>query len=142
VGLEWGPLSLASTTEELLERKSSGSGLKNRYYGLGDLPRSLCGIPYPQKLALSLLTRGGRPVSIVHSRTKAIELFKVSLSLTYLLTTGKLKQSTSFVIKLTMDTNMLPSTSMLCINECMHEYHIFFLVFCASVLVKYFVRVF
>jgi hypothetical protein len=26
VGLEWGPLSLVSTTEELLERKSRGSG--------------------------------------------------------------------------------------------------------------------
>jgi hypothetical protein len=30
VGLEQGPLSLMSTTEELLERKSSGSGLENR----------------------------------------------------------------------------------------------------------------
>jgi hypothetical protein len=28
VGLERGPLSLVSTTEELLERKSSGSGLE------------------------------------------------------------------------------------------------------------------
>jgi hypothetical protein len=28
-GLERGPLSLASTIEELLERKSSGSGLEN-----------------------------------------------------------------------------------------------------------------
>jgi hypothetical protein len=33
VGLERGPLSLVSTTEELLERKSSGSGLENREYG-------------------------------------------------------------------------------------------------------------
>jgi hypothetical protein len=33
VGLERGPLSLVSTTEELLERKSSGSGLENRNYG-------------------------------------------------------------------------------------------------------------
>jgi hypothetical protein len=32
VGLERGPLSLVSTTEELLERKSSGSGLENRHY--------------------------------------------------------------------------------------------------------------
>jgi hypothetical protein len=29
VGLERGPLSLVSTTEELLRRKSSGSGLEN-----------------------------------------------------------------------------------------------------------------
>jgi hypothetical protein len=33
VGLERGPLSVVSTTEELLERKSSGSGLENREYG-------------------------------------------------------------------------------------------------------------
>jgi hypothetical protein len=33
VGLERGPLILVSTTEELLERRSSGSGLENRDYG-------------------------------------------------------------------------------------------------------------
>jgi hypothetical protein len=33
VGLEWGPLSLVSTTEELLGRNSSSSGLENRDYG-------------------------------------------------------------------------------------------------------------
>jgi hypothetical protein len=33
VGLERGPLSLVSTTEELLGRKSSGSGLDIRDYG-------------------------------------------------------------------------------------------------------------
>jgi hypothetical protein len=33
VGLEWGPLSLVSTTEELLIKKSSGSCLENREYG-------------------------------------------------------------------------------------------------------------
>jgi hypothetical protein len=36
VGLERGPLSLVSTTEELLERKNSGSGLEGREYGTGD----------------------------------------------------------------------------------------------------------
>jgi hypothetical protein len=36
VGLEWGPLSLMSTIEELLERKSSSSGLENREYGHRD----------------------------------------------------------------------------------------------------------
>jgi hypothetical protein len=36
VGLERGPLSLVTTTEELLEWKSSGSGLENREYGRGD----------------------------------------------------------------------------------------------------------
>jgi hypothetical protein len=36
VGLERGPLSLMSTTEELLERKSSGSGLEIREYSRRD----------------------------------------------------------------------------------------------------------
>jgi hypothetical protein len=36
VGPERGPLSLVSTTEELLERKSSGSGLEIREYGRRD----------------------------------------------------------------------------------------------------------
>jgi hypothetical protein len=37
VGLERGPLSLVGTTEELLERKSSGSGLETWEYSCGDL---------------------------------------------------------------------------------------------------------
>jgi hypothetical protein len=39
VYLERGPLSLVSTIEELLERKSSGSGLESRDYGRRDPPR-------------------------------------------------------------------------------------------------------
>jgi hypothetical protein len=39
VGLERGPLSLVSTIEELLERKSRGSGLENREYGHRDPQR-------------------------------------------------------------------------------------------------------
>jgi hypothetical protein len=38
VGLERGPLSLVSTIKEVLERRSSGSGLENRDYGHRDLP--------------------------------------------------------------------------------------------------------
>jgi hypothetical protein len=34
--LERGPLSLVSTTEEVLERKSSGSDQENRDYGRRD----------------------------------------------------------------------------------------------------------
>jgi hypothetical protein len=37
VGLERGPFSLVSTTEELLGRKSSDSGLENREYGRRDV---------------------------------------------------------------------------------------------------------
>jgi hypothetical protein len=36
VGLERGPLSLVSKTEELLGRKSSSSSLENREYGRAD----------------------------------------------------------------------------------------------------------
>jgi hypothetical protein len=39
VGLERGPLSLVSTTKELLGRNSSGSGLESREYGHRDPPR-------------------------------------------------------------------------------------------------------
>jgi hypothetical protein len=39
VGLERGPLSLVSTTEELLERKSSSFGLESREYGRRDKSR-------------------------------------------------------------------------------------------------------
>jgi hypothetical protein len=38
VGLERSPLSLVSTTEELLGRNNSGSGLENRDMDVGDLP--------------------------------------------------------------------------------------------------------
>jgi hypothetical protein len=39
VGLVRGPLSLVSSTEELLERKKSGSGLEDREYGRRDPSR-------------------------------------------------------------------------------------------------------
>jgi hypothetical protein len=39
VGLERGPLSLVSTIEELLGRKSSGSGIENPKYDREDLSR-------------------------------------------------------------------------------------------------------
>jgi hypothetical protein len=45
---EWGPLNLMSTIEELLERKSSGSGLENRKYGIRDLSIWQRGTLYPQ----------------------------------------------------------------------------------------------
>jgi hypothetical protein len=39
MGLERSPLSLVSTTEELLDKKSSGSCLENREYGRSDPSR-------------------------------------------------------------------------------------------------------
>jgi hypothetical protein len=53
VGLERGPLSLVSTTEELLVRNSSGSGLENRKYRRGDPLRWARDTLYQQKLALT-----------------------------------------------------------------------------------------
>jgi hypothetical protein len=51
VGLEQGPLNLVSTTEELLGRKSSGSGLESREYGCRDPSRWLCGKLLSAKVA-------------------------------------------------------------------------------------------
>jgi hypothetical protein len=39
VGLEWGPLSLVGTIEELLESKSSDPGLENREFRRRDPSR-------------------------------------------------------------------------------------------------------
>jgi hypothetical protein len=72
--LEQGPLSLVSTFEELLERKSGSYCQETRDYGLGDLPRWLRDTLYPQKLALTSPTSGGHSVGIVCSQTKATEL--------------------------------------------------------------------
>jgi hypothetical protein len=44
-----------STIEELLGRKSSGSGLENPEYSHGDPSCLPCGTLYPQKLALGRL---------------------------------------------------------------------------------------
>jgi hypothetical protein len=62
VGLERGPLSLVSTIEELLGRKSSGSGLEIREYGRRDPSRCPRDTLYPLSLALSSPTSGGRSV--------------------------------------------------------------------------------
>jgi hypothetical protein len=73
VGLECGPLSLVSTTEELLGRNSSGSGLESLEYGRRDQLHWPCDILYPQKFVLTSLTSGGRSVGIVCSRTRATD---------------------------------------------------------------------
>jgi hypothetical protein len=80
VGLERGPLSLVSITEELLKWKSSGSeinvpGVPLRW------PRDTL---YRQKLALTSQTSGGCSIGIVRMRAKATE-FSFSFSI-YLFT--------------------------------------------------------
>jgi hypothetical protein len=73
VDLEWGPLSLVSTIEELLGSKSSGSGLESREYVRRDPSRRPRDTHYPQKLALSSLTSGCRPVGIVRAQNQDME---------------------------------------------------------------------
>jgi hypothetical protein len=79
VGLERGPLSLVSTIEELLGRKSGDSSLENREYGRRDPLSWPRGTLYPQKLAITSPTSGGRSVGIVRLRTHATEVFSVCL---------------------------------------------------------------
>jgi hypothetical protein len=62
-----------STTEELLERISNGSGLENREHGRRDLLRWPRGALYPKKLALTSLTSSGHSVDIVRWRPQATE---------------------------------------------------------------------
>jgi hypothetical protein len=76
VGLELGPLSLASTIEELLGRKSSGSGLVSREYGYRNPSPWPRGTLCPQKLALTSPTSGS--VGIVLSQTQATEFSLIS----------------------------------------------------------------
>jgi hypothetical protein len=62
-----------TTIEELLERKSSGSGLENQDYGRKETAALTTPHFFPQKLALTSLTSGGRTVGIVRSRILATE---------------------------------------------------------------------
>jgi hypothetical protein len=63
VSLEPGALSLVSTIEELRERKSSGSGLEIRKYGLWIRQADHVAPSNPQNLALTSPTSGvARPV--------------------------------------------------------------------------------
>jgi hypothetical protein len=89
VGLEQDPLSLVSTIEELLERKSFGSGLESREYGSRDPSRLPRGTLYSQKLALTSPTRGGRSVDIVRSRIQATVFSLVLIAITTLITAYK-----------------------------------------------------
>jgi hypothetical protein len=81
--LELGPFSLVSTIEELLERKSRGSGVESREYGRRDTSRWPRGNVYPQKLAVTSPTSCGRSVAIVCSRTQTTKFFNTLDNLNY-----------------------------------------------------------
>jgi hypothetical protein len=71
VGLKLGPLSLVSTIQELLGRKSNSFGLESWEYGRRDLSCWPNGTLYLQKLLLTSPTSGGCSVGIVRSQTQA-----------------------------------------------------------------------
>jgi hypothetical protein len=69
------PVSLVSTTEELLGRNSSGSGLESREYGRRDPSRCHVAPSIRKMLVLTSLTSSGRSVGIVRLRTEVMEFF-------------------------------------------------------------------
>jgi hypothetical protein len=75
VGLERGPLSLVSTTEELLGRNCSGSSLENQDYCRWDPPRWPHDTPLSAKVGTNFSYNSCRSVGIVRSRTQATEFF-------------------------------------------------------------------
>jgi hypothetical protein len=86
VGLERGSLSFVSTTEELFERKSSGSDLQIQDYGRrGTAALTTWHHPYPKKFSLTAPS-GGHSVCIVRLRTQATEfgffLFCMEMTIT------------------------------------------------------------
>jgi hypothetical protein len=74
VGLERGPLILLSATEELLGRKSSGSGLEKREYGRRGSAALTMRHPLYAKVGITTPTSGGRSVGVVRVRTQATKI--------------------------------------------------------------------
>jgi hypothetical protein len=75
VDLERGPLSLLSTTEELLDRKVAAPVYKTENMAVGIRLADQVAPLYPQKLAITSPTSGGRSVGVVRSRTQTMEFF-------------------------------------------------------------------
>jgi hypothetical protein len=59
--------------QQVLTTMGTVSSLENLDYGRRDLSRWPRGTLYPQKLAITSLTSGGRSVGIVRSRTQTTE---------------------------------------------------------------------
>jgi hypothetical protein len=75
VGLERGPLSLLSTTEELLDRQVAGPVYKTENTSVGIRHAYHVAPSISKKLAITSATSGGRSVGIVRSRTQTMEFF-------------------------------------------------------------------
>jgi hypothetical protein len=73
VGLEWGPLSLVSTIEELLDRKVVAPASKTENTAVGILHADHVAPSILKKLAITSPTSGGRSVDVVRSRTQTME---------------------------------------------------------------------
>jgi hypothetical protein len=77
VGPERGPLSLASITEELLERNVAAAVHKTENTAVGSVALSMLHPSICKKFPLTFSTSGGRSVAIVRSQTQATELYTI-----------------------------------------------------------------
>jgi hypothetical protein len=75
VGLERGPLSLVSTTEELLDRNIAAPVYKTVNTAVGIRHADHVAPYIRRKLVITSPTSGGRSVGIVRSRTQTMEFF-------------------------------------------------------------------
>jgi hypothetical protein len=85
MGLEWGPFSLVSKTEELLGRKGIGYGLETENMAVGIRHTDHVAPSIRKNMTLTSPTTGGRSVGIVRSRTQSTELSLVYSTLFELL---------------------------------------------------------
>jgi hypothetical protein len=86
VGLERGPLSLVSTTEELLGRKVAAPVYKTDNTAVGIRHADHVASYFRKKLAITSPTSGGRSVGIVRSWTQTMEFsFRDSINPIFLL---------------------------------------------------------
>jgi hypothetical protein len=73
MGLEWGPLSLVTTIWSYLKEKVADLVCKTQITAVGIRQAEHATTLYPQKLAITSPTNGGRSVRIVSARTKMPE---------------------------------------------------------------------
>jgi hypothetical protein len=88
VGLERGPLSLVSTAEELLDRKVAAPVYKTETTAIGIRHADHGAHFYPQKLALTSRTSGGRSVGIVKLFSSELEVYYMYISVFVTQTAG------------------------------------------------------